>query len=410
MTSASEKKLDADVVVVGGGIIGGTFACLLGQAGLNVVLLDASVRQVNSLKKVDARVFAITRASEQILKKAGAWRRINENDIACFRKMQVWDENGLGEINFDSAALCQPTMGYIISHQVIVDALQEKLLDMDNVRCIWSVSPTFMKDETEAMLLETEDGLQFRSKLVVAADGSNSKLRTLANIHYHKHDYKQSALACVVTTEFAHAEVARQRFLNRGPLAFLPMVDPQQCAIVWSSSPDHILKLKEMDKAAFHFELTEAFANELGEIKDSSERMVFPLSRAQAESYVQSRLALIGDSAHTVHPLAGLGANLGLLDAAALAEIVIDTAKRGRDPGRLQVLRRYERWRKGENHSIMYLLDGFKHLFENQAQSVQWLRNFGLDMVDSLPIAKHAIMKRAMGLEGDLPKAAKSHS
>jgi 2-octaprenylphenol hydroxylase len=402
------NKLDADVVIVGGGIIGETFACLLGQAGIKVILLDAGVRQVNSLKKVDARVFAITRASEQILKKAGAWRRINENDISCFRKMHVWDENGLGEINFDSASICQSTMGYIISHQVIVDALQEKLLDMENVRCIWSVSPAFIKNEGDAMLLETEDGLQFRSKLVVAADGSHSKLRSLANIHYHRHDYKQSALACVVTTEYSHAEIARQRFLKRGPLAFLPMVDPHQCGIVWSSSPDHVQRLKESDKSTFHFELAEAFANELGEIKESTERLMFPLSRAQAEQYVKPRIALIGDSAHTVHPLAGLGANLGLLDAAALAEILIDTVSRGRDPGRLQVLRRYERWRKGENHNMMYIMDGFKHLFENQTQSVQWLRNFGLDMVDSLPLAKHAIMKRAMGLKGNLPDFARS--
>jgi 2-polyprenylphenol 6-hydroxylase len=400
-------KFDADVVVVGGGIIGSTFACLLGQAGLNVILLDAGLRQVNALKQVDARVFAITLASEQILRKAGAWRRLQEDDIACFRKMHVWDENGLGEINFDCASICQATMGYIISHQAIVDALQEKLLDMENVRCIWSVSPAFIKEEADAMSLGTEDGLQFRTRLVVAADGSNSKLRSLANIHYQKHDYKQSALACIVTTEFSHGEVARQRFLKRGPLAFLPMTDPHQSAIVWSSSPDHIKRLKEIDKSAFHFELAEAFANKLGEIKESTERIVFPLSRAQADRYTQSRIALIGDSAHSVHPLAGLGANLGLLDAAALAEIVIESCQRGRDPGRLQVLRRYERWRKVENKGVMYLMDGFKHLFENQHQSVQWLRNFGLDTVDSVPVVKHAILKRAMGLEGDLPKFAR---
>ena len=403
----SSDRFDADVIVVGGGIIGGSFACLLGEAGLKVLLLDAGVRQVSTLKQIDPRVFAITIASKQILINAGGWDRLQEDDIACFRKMHVWDENGLGEINFDSASICQPNMGYIIPHQTIVDALQEKLLELENVRCLWSVSPAYIKEEVAAIVLGTEDGLQFNARLVVGADGYNSRLRSLANIHYKKHDYRQSALGCVVTTEYAHAEIARQRFLKKGPLAFLPMRDPHQSAIVWSSSPDHIQRLCEYDKATFHFELAEAFAHELGEITASTERAVFPLSRAQADTYTKPRIALIGDSAHTVHPLAGLGANLGLLDAASLSEIIIDTCRRGRDPGRLQVLRRYERKRKFENKSMMYLLDGLKHLFENQFQSVQWLRNFGLDAVDSLPVVKHAILKRAMGLEGDLPVVAR---
>ena len=164
-----------------------------------------------------------------------------------------------------------------------------------------------------------------------------------------------------------------------------------------------------MDKATFQNELAVAFENKLGQIKESTERNIFPLSRAQADHYVQPRLALIGDSAHTVHPLAGLGANLGILDSASLAEILIDTFNSDRDIGRLQVLRRYERWRRTENQQIMYMLDGFKYLFENKFQSVQWLRNLGLDIVDEMPIVKNAIMARAMGLKGNLPRFARNY-
>jgi 2-octaprenylphenol hydroxylase len=402
-----DDKIDADVIVVGGGIIGGSFASLLGQAGLKVILLDASKRQVESFKKIDTRVFAITMASKQILKKTGAWKRLQKKDIACFRKMHVWDENGLGEINFDSASICQPTMGYVISRQFIVDALKEELLELDSVRCLWSVSPVSLKEEADAIVLGMEDGLQFRTRLVVAADGHNSKLRNLANIHYQKYDYMQSALGCTVITKLEHREIARQRFLKNGPLAFLPMADSYQSAVVWSSSPEHVQHLKGLNKPEFHLALAEAFAHKLGDIKESTEKVVFPLSRAQANSYIKSRVALIGDSAHMIHPLAGIGANLGLLDAASLAEIVIAPYQRGRDLGRLQVLRRYERRCKGTNRNMIYLIDSLKHLFENKHQSVQWIRNFGLDAVDSFPFVKNVILKRAMGLVGDLPKAAR---
>ncbi len=403
----SNNTLDADVVVVGAGITGASCACLLGLAGLKVVLLESGIRQINSLKQSDARIFAMTLASQKILKQSGAWNRIDQNDIGIFNKMHVWDENGVGEIDFDSAAICQSELGYIIPYQAISDALQDAMLDIDNIRCLWSVLPVSIERKQDTIQIKTEDGLVYKTRLIVAADGANSKIRQLVGINYIRHDYKQSALACIATTEFSHEQVARQRFLKRGPLAFLPMADQHQCAIVWSTSPEHAQRLLGLDERSFYAELSEAFANELGQITATSERVVFPLSRARADHYTQPGLVLIGDSAHTIHPLAGQGANLGLLDAAALAEIVIDAYQRGRHHGRQQVLRKYERWRKGKNHSMMYLMDGFKYLFENQSQPLPLLRNVGLDMVNDLPLLKHAIMRRAMGIEGGLPDIAR---
>ncbi len=404
--SAGEKQIDCDVIVVGAGIIGSACACLLARSGFRVILLEAGMRQLNSLKANDPRIFAISLASKTVLDKAGAWRRLPAENIGHYGKMHVWDEQGVGEINFSSADICQPALGYIISYRALTDALQETMLDTDNIRCLWSMTPTSVQFEEDRVNVATSDGLNYSARLIVAADGSNSAVRKLAGIKHVRHDYKQSALSCIAVSEYPHAAVARQRFLKRGPLAFLPMLEPNQSAIVWSSSPDHIQRLLDMDEASFNFELAEAFGNELGSIESSTERVVFPLSRAEAENYTKRRLALIGDSAHSIHPLAGQGANLGLLDAATLAEILIDCRDKGRDPGRHAVLRRYERWRKGENRNMMYLMDGFKYLFENQHQSVRWLRNFGLDAVDGLPPLKHAIMRRAMGLTGNLPGMA----
>ena len=404
-----KNKFDGDIVIVGGGITGSSLACLLGEAGFSIILLDNDIKSEHTPENKDPRVFAITIASERILRKAGAWFFINKENISPFRRMHVWDKNGNGEIHFESASICEPTMGYIIPHRDILDALHKRICDLENVRHIKGVLPIKIKVEADSAILDCNNGQQFETKLVVAADGSNSKTREFLNIHYQKYDYKQSAIASIVTSEIPHDEVARQRFSNDGPLAFLPMKNPYESGIVWSSSPQRIDELFKFDKATFHSELEAAFDNKLGKIIESSERKVFPLSRAQAEHYVQPRFALIGDSAHIVHPLAGLGANLGLLDTASLAETLIDSFNLDRDIGRLQALRRYERWRKGENRQMMYLIDGFKYLFENQFQSVQWLRNFGLDIIDEMPIVKNAIMMRAMGLKGNLPRFAKNY-
>ena len=401
---------DADIIIVGAGIIGATFAALLGRSGWRVALVESTAAGADTWKVTDdPRVLAITRASEKIFRRINIWDRIGTEQIGYFRRMHVWDENGLGQIHFDSASLCQPTLGYIIAGGVIQTALHTALSNMDTIKWYRPVQSVLLEKHDDAVVLGLDDGRRLRSRLVVAADGANSTIRELAGINLESHDYRQSALVCVVQTERPHENIARQRFLAHGPLAFLPMSGPTRCGIVWSTDPEHAVTLMEMDTNSFNRELETAFASELGGIVDSGTRVTFPLRRAQAAQYCQSRLALIGDSAHNVHPLAGQGLNLGLLDAATLAEIIIEARSRGRDPGMYSILRRYERWRKGENYRMMMVFEGFKNLFENQSEPVRWARNIGMDIMDQTPLLKEWIMSHAMGVAGDVPAIVREH-
>jgi 2-octaprenylphenol hydroxylase len=251
------------------------------------------------------------------------------------------------------------------------------------------------------------DGGNIAARLVVAADGNRSPLRAMAGIGFPVRAYGQDAVACLVRTELPHGNVARQRFLRGGPLAFLPLAEPYRCGIVWSTTPEHARALQEMEDSKFCEALASAFENTLGRVLESGPRRTFPLSFAHAERYLRGRLALAGDAAHCVHPLAGQGANLGLLDAAALAELVVDAHRRGRDPGAARVLRTYERWRRGENAAMGFALDALQKLFGPADGALPGLRSLGLDLVDRSGPLKHAIMRRAMGVEGDVPGIAR---
>jgi len=402
----NNRELHTQVIIVGGGLVGSTLAILLAQKNIHCLIIEEHIRSGKGKKKVDPRTLAITRASENILRATSAWENLKQNKIGYFREMFVWDENGDGDIHFDSAELSEPTLGTIIEQTALEQALQKQTEQFDCIQWIQS-KPLSFEGEEAKITIELKDGEHYSASLIVAADGARSSMRSLANIAYPQHDYQQNAVACIVKTEKPHKQVARQRFLSTGPLAFLPMVDPHQCGIVWSTSPEHAEKLLAMEEAEFNQTLAEAFAGAAGDIISSNTRASFPLLHAQAETYCKSRLVLIGDAAHTVHPLAGQGANLGLLDAATLAEVILTAKEKQRDIGSYSVLRRYERWRKGENYIALKLLQGFKTLFENQLDTVKRLRNIGLDLTDAITPLKHSIMRYAMGLSGDLPDSAR---
>lgn len=397
-----------DVVIIGAGIVGATAACALAQAGARVALVEARPIAPETTGGVrDARVFAITRASQRIFEALGVWERIITREAYPFREMEVWDAGGTGIIRFDCADIGEPCLGHMIEPRIIHAALLERLHATAAITlfCPARFGDIAIGDVRVGVSLEAGETLN--ASLIVAADGARSPVREFLGMATRVHDYHQSGLVARVATEFPHQATARQRFLPGGPLAFLPMEDGWS-SIVWTLPSAEASDMLALDRDAFHEALGIAFDFRLGRIVDSGPREAWPLTRMHADHYVGERIALIGDAAHAIHPLAGQGVNLGLLDAAALAEVVSAARSHGGDPGALPVLRRYERWRRGDNLLMMSAMDGFNLLFGNQLGPVRWLRNFGLSVVNAAGPAKDLLMRHAAGLAGDLPALARS--
>ena len=397
-----------DVIIIGAGIVGATAACALADSGATVALVEARPPETESAGAArDARVFAITRASQRIFEALGVWERIVARGAYPFREMEVWDAGGTGAIRFDCADIGEPCLGHMIEPRVIHAALLERLRCTSTITlfCPARFGEVTLGDGRVSVSLETGDVLT--AGLVVAADGARSPVREHLGLPARMHDYRQRGVVARVATEFPHQATARQRFLPGGPLAFLPM-EEGWCSIVWTLPSTEASDILALDQDTFHAALGKAFDFRLGRIVDSGPREAWPLTRMHADHYVAERIALIGDAAHAIHPLAGQGVNLGLLDAAALAEVVAAARSHRRDPGALTVLRRYERWRRGDNLLMMSAMDGFNLLFGNEAGPLRWLRNFGLSMVNAAGPAKELVMRHAAGLAGDLPALARA--
>ncbi len=400
-------KFDHDVAIVGGGVVGSALTCALADAGLTVALIDAQTPAPYDAKaEVDLRVFALSVASRRILEALQVWDAVAAARVSPYREMQVWDAGGKGSIHFDSADLGQAELGYIVENSLLQHALWARLKTHPQVRMIHPAKVTALDLADEAAILTLDGGQRFKVRLVVAADGAGSATRALAGIEVDDTAYDQRAMVAHVRTEQPHRETAWQRFLPTGPVAFLPLADGR-VSVVWSADEAEAARILALDDAGFCAALTQASEAKLGQVLSTTRRAAFPLQRLHAREYVRARFALAGDAAHALHPLAGQGVNLGLLDAAALVEVIADAARKGRDIGDLGVLRRYERWRKGDNLAMIFALDGFKRLFSNDMAGVSMLRNVGLRAVDRFTPLKHAFVRRAMGLSGDLPLLAR---
>ncbi len=404
-----------DIVIVGGGIVGLSFACELAATDFSVAVVER-----NELKAIsdepDCRVSAINRFALQHFKRFGetvgsnAWQSILSERACVFDKMFVWDQTGAGQIQFDSVELGVSELGIIIENNVLQHSLLEMVKAADNITYLCpeeiseidyrqddSVPENGIESEGQLSTVTLSSGVQLTARLLVGADGANSKVREVVSIQRSQKSYQQQGLVCNVATSEKHQHTAWQCFMPTGPLAFLPLYNGYS-SIVWSLDEDSAAEQMALDDEAFKRSLAEASEFKLGEITDVSQRFLFPLMHGHATDYVRPGLALIGDAAHSIHPLAGQGANLGIADAAALADVIRTADQAGRQWFALHTLSKYQRQRKGANQLMEMSMTGFKELFGQKSGLVAEIRNAGLTLVDHLPALKYRIIKQALGI------------
>ncbi|UCM63242.1 FAD-dependent 2-octaprenylphenol hydroxylase [Aeromonas hydrophila] len=401
---------NVDVVIVGGGMVGLGLAAALKGSALKVAVVEGQLPESALDEAPDNRVSALSLASQRILQQVGAWRGIEARRLQPYGQMEVWEQDSFGRIAFDAASLRQPELGHIVENRVIQLALLEAILDSDNIQLLSPARASSLQSGEAGSLLLLEDGRALSAKLVVAADGAHSWVRRQADIPLTSWDYGHHALVATVRCAEPHEAVARQIFTPEGPLAFLPLWQPDLCSIVWSVPATRAEALCQCDEEQFNRQLTTAFDGRLGLCKVAGVRSAIPLTARYARDFARERLVLVGDAAHTIHPLAGQGVNLGLLDAAALAEQILRNQAAGKDIGRLANLRGYERWRKSEAASMLAAMEGLKRLFAGANPLKKLVRGAGLCAFDLLTPLKQSVIRAAMGLEGELPALAKGNN
>jgi 2-polyprenylphenol 6-hydroxylase len=406
------RSTDFDVIVLGAGAIGAALASLLitqrvCAAGRVALVAERFAPPLAAGADWDLRVFALSRASERLLKACGVWNSLPKSRVCGYERMCVWDASGepdgAGSLSFDCAQIGEPNLGAIVDGAALQWHCLQSARMAGAVLIEGSIAAATAGDND--IRVQLVDGRDLRGKLLAGADGTDSKTRELLGIATAGHTYHQDALVAHVSTARPHGNTARQRFLSTGPLAFLPLTDGR-CSIVWSLARPEADRLGGMEPGAFNATLTKASGGVLGDCTLTTPLAKFPLKLQYALDYVRPRAVLLGDAAHVVHPLAGQGLNLGLLDCAALVQVLYEG---GADSfGDTKFLRRYERWRRSENLMAAAALDGLERLFTNSDAATVGLRTAGLNVINKLPFVKRAFAQRALGLSGDVPELLKA--
>jgi len=392
----------ADVIIVGAGLVGSALACALAaDKSLRIVVVDAHTPPaLYPSERFDPRVVALSPTAVAFVADLGVWSSVQRQRHCPYRGMEVWDGEGNGRISFSSDDLHRDQLGFIVENSVALNALHEGL--KGKVTFLAPVGVASWDHVNDLNQLTLSDGSVLLAPLLIGADGGHSKLRDLAHIQVNAWAYQHSAIVTTIRTQIAHGFTARQRFSHQGPLAFLPLQSGpadrgDHCSIVWSLDAELAERMMALSEADFCAELTRVSEACLGRVEWTDQRHLIPLWQRHATEYCRAGFALVGDAAHTIHPLAGQGVNLGLYDARALAQEILRARQRGVPLNQESLVLRYQRQRKFHNLSAMASMEGFKRLFGTASPSLLALRNRGLNMVDGQLWLKRLLMQVAAG-------------
>lgn len=386
--------MNQHIVIVGGGMVGSALALALGHIdGVSVALVEAQQPpELTADSPTDLRVSAINPASQQWLDTLGIWPALWPGRLGPFEQMQVWSGRW-GQLEFDAADIGAAYLGHIVENRHIQQAALKLVQQHPDITLLCPAEPVNLDNQQ----LELADGRRLNADLIIAADGAQSRTREWAGLPVNTRAYHQQGLVCHITTRHSHQHTARQRFLKGGPLAFLPLAGRHHCSIVWSLPDDQAEYHLQQSDADFISDLARAFELSADEVLEISERRSFPLIEQHARQYVKPGIALVGDAAHSVHPLAGQGVNIGFRDAATLAETIAWAVHRGRPAGSLHTLSKYERQRRGDNLLMQQTLSAMNRLFSTSLPGLAPVRELGLSMVNRCDLLKKNLMRQAAG-------------
>lgn len=401
-------KLDVDIVIAGGGLNGTTLALALATAGFSVTIVDPLPKASRSAGDFDGRGYALSIASQRVLKALGVWETVTEH-VQPILDIKVTDGRA-GEgpspfvLHFDHAEIEEGPMGFMIEDRFLRPALLAAV-DATGINQIEEARIVAHRPETNGVTVELESGTEIRARLLIGSDGKTSAVAKRAGVKRTGWQYGQTALVCAIAHEQPHEGTAHQFFMPAGPLAILPLPG-NQASIVWTERTAEAERIQALDDEGYLRELRPRFGDFLGDISLAGKRFSYPLGLSVAQRFVADRMALVGDAAHAVHPIAGQGLNAGLKDVAALAEVLADAHRRGEDIGRADVLGRYQQWRRFDTMTLAMATDAFNRLFSNDNGLLRTIRDLGLGATNAFPGLRRGFIREAAGLTGDLPRLA----